>query len=131
MNAVDARFEQILSDMLQIYRAKAADYDGESIRFSNLRECEKIGVPAWKGAIIRMTDKYSRLLALLANDGVGQVPDESFTDTLTDLANYAIICRILYEESLSEAENVDPFQYAADLAEKVKTSFQRKATDAR
>jgi hypothetical protein len=65
---------------------------------SNFLMCEKhMGIPAWKGTIIRLSDKMARIMNIAKNDEVS-VGDEKITDTLMDLAVYAIITRILYED---------------------------------
>lgn len=89
------RFAEILEKMKQIHYAKDHDYSG-SKPFANFRECEKFDVTPWKGVMVRMSDKWSRLCSLATKDA--QVEDESFEDTLLDLANYSIICLILREE---------------------------------
>lgn len=128
-----SRFEEVIAEMVEIHRKKSADYDGTSGEYANFREAEKLGVPAWKGALIRLTDKYSRLVSLAANDGVGQVTDESIIDTLNDMANYAIIVRILYEEHEDQTiDMADVFNdavasissYVNDLAEQITVWFQ-------
>jgi hypothetical protein len=61
--------------------------------------CEKhMGIPAWKGSLIRLIDKMSRIMNI-ARTGEISVSDETITDTLMDLAVYAIVTRILYENS--------------------------------
>ena len=52
---------------------------------------------AWKGCIIRRSDKMARIMNVARDDEVS-VGDETITDTLMDLAIYAIIARILYED---------------------------------
>ena len=96
------RFAEILEKMKQIHYAKDHDYAGE-IPFANFRLAEKLGVPAWKAVMIRMSDKWSRLCTLATTEA--EVKDESFEDTLLDLANYSIICLILkkeYNESVKD-----------------------------
>ena len=58
--------------------------------------CERLGVPAWKGCLIRLSDKMSRLMNIAKTYEIS-VEDETVVDTLTDLAVYALITRILYE----------------------------------
>ena len=55
-----------------------------------------MGVPAWKGCLIRLSDKMSRLMNIAKTDETA-VEDETVVDTLTDLAVYALITRILCE----------------------------------
>ena len=43
----------------ELHQAKEADYAGQA-PLSNFRQCERFGVPAWRGALVRMSDKWSR-----------------------------------------------------------------------
>jgi hypothetical protein len=90
------RFHEIVKEMVELHDRKNRDYAGSEY-LSNFLMCEKyIGIPAWKGCIIRLSDKMSRLMTIARTDEIA-VSDETVTDTLTDLAVYAIITRILYE----------------------------------
>lgn len=106
---VHPRFEKILEEMKELHYAKDHDYAGKE-PLSNFRESSDIGVPPWKGVFIRLSDKYKRSKQLIG--GTASVKSESLVDSLMDLANYAIICRILYEElhgkiDLLEREGID------------------------
>ena len=91
------RFHEIVKEMVEIHDRKNRDYAGSEY-LSNFMMCEKhMGIPAWKGAIIRLSDKMSRLMNIARTEEIA-VSDETVTDTLTDLAVYAIITRILYED---------------------------------
>lgn len=91
------KFEEKLERMLAIHDAKNHDYAGEGgDPYSNFRECEDIGIPAWKGILIRMSDKWSRIKNLVDSDPA--VKGESIKDTLLDLANYSILCLLMLEE---------------------------------
>ena len=90
-NASD--FEKIIENMLAIHKAKNNDYSPEG-SFGNFYEAERIGVPAWKGAFIRLTDKFTRACNLIKGKDQ-MVKDESLEDTLLDLANYAVIVMCL------------------------------------
>jgi len=90
------RFHEIVKEMVELHDRKNRDYAGGEY-LSNFMMCEKhMGFPAWKGCIIRLSDKMSRLMTIARNDEIA-VSDETVADTLTDLAVYAIITRILYE----------------------------------
>jgi len=83
---------QLLQDAADLHKRKSAGYVGQTNPdpWANFRESERIGVPAWQGALIRMGDKYQRILTLAkdaSNDQVG----ESIQDTLLDLSAYALI----------------------------------------
>jgi len=73
--------EDIVKGMNNIYKCKNADY-GDS--FSETR------AKYHNAILIRLTDKLSRLDRLLTGNDI-EVKEESIEDTLTDLANYAIM----------------------------------------
>jgi hypothetical protein len=81
----------------ELHKAKDGDYaGGESL--SNFRACERFGVSAWRGALVRMSDKWSRLMSVLEKGGP-DVKGETIDDTLDDLAVYAVIVRVLRKEA--------------------------------
>ena len=91
------QFHEIVKEMVELHDKKNHEYAGNEY-LSNFKMCEKhMGVPAWKGSIIRLSDKMARIMNV-ARDDETQVGDETITDTLMDLAVYAIITRILYED---------------------------------
>ncbi len=84
------RFRSITDRMVELYENKNFLY-GDSFA----RTYEKYGPVA---AMVRMTDKMNRLDAML---NAPQADDlgESIMDTLTDLANYAVMTMIAIEEN--------------------------------
>ena len=91
------RFQNIVNEMVELHDKKNHDYAGSEY-LSNFLMCEKhMGVPAWIGCVIRLSDKMARIMNIARNDEVS-VGDETITDTLMDLAVYAIITRMLYED---------------------------------
>ena len=132
------RFYEIVEEMKRIHSAKNQDYAKKEDPLDNLKQCEKIGIPAHIGCFIRMQDKMSRatnliggqsgnkslrdalslvaellrvygaqeqaqqldalILLLWGKKQEAQVKDESINDTLTDLAVYSVLCRVLWEE---------------------------------
>ena len=95
------RFEELLEDMKEIHDKKRHDYANENDIFANFRHSELAGIPAWKGTAIQLGDKFSRLMEFAKKETL-EVKDESIKDTLLDLANYALITHILYEEVQEE-----------------------------
>jgi len=87
---------RIFDELRDLHIAKDSDYAGQE-PLSNFKKCEVLGIPAWRGAAIRMSDKWSRFLSLAAKDGGHAVKGETIIDTLNDLAVYAIITRALLE----------------------------------
>ncbi len=91
MNSCNPAFDALLERMAAIHRAKNHDYaDPDNADFyANFRECESFGIPAEKGILIRMSDKWSRIKQLTVKEAA--VKDEAIEDTLLDLANYALL----------------------------------------
>jgi len=95
---MEDRFDRLLFEMEKLNRAKRHDYAKNEDIFSNFRVCELGGIPAWKGCAVRLSDKFSRLMQFMKEEKL-EVKDEKIEDTLLDLANYALITLILYQES--------------------------------
>lgn len=80
--------QQILDQLHQTFVEKNSDY-GSSAHLTYM----KYGMTAY---LIRIEDKFNRLQNLMNKDQL--VKDESFRDTLLDLANYAIMAAMELEE---------------------------------
>jgi hypothetical protein len=87
----------ILDNMQKVYEAKDSDYSASGLPMGNLRKCEDAGIDAWRGCLVRIGDKMSRLENFL-NEKEYQVIAEKAEDTIIDLANYSILCSCLIEE---------------------------------
>ena len=116
----DAGVLKIFDELKDLHKAKDADYAGGE-PLSNFKRCEQLGVPAWKGTLIRLSDKYSRLVSLVAKDGQGEVAGEGIDDTLRDLAVYAVIALRLWQASLMK----DPKEWPPPKDETEETPFDR------
>lgn len=104
--APSKRFMELLDSMRDIHTKKNAGYCGDSPdAFKNFRQAELFGISAFQGCLVRMSDKFMRVANLSKNAEADQV-GEAITDTLLDLANYAIIAICLYEEEKGK-ENKD------------------------
>ena len=88
------RFNDILKEMAEIHERKNKEYAGDDY-LSNLRMCEGMGIPAWKGVVIRMTDKMARLMNLAKSED--PATGESATDAFLDMGIYAGMGLIAYE----------------------------------
>lgn len=100
-----ARLEQLYADNVEISRRKNSDYANDQDPLQNFRVCEALGIPAEIGLIVRMSDKLMRVTNLVKPGRETMVKDESVLDTLSDLANYAMILRILLEQKGIEGTN--------------------------
>ena len=87
----------ILCNMQAVYEAKDNDYSATGRPMGNLRKCEDAGIDAWRGCLVRIGDKMSRLENFLKEKEY-LVISEKAEDTVIDLANYAILMSCLIEE---------------------------------
>ena len=88
----------ILDNMQAVYEAKDSDYSATGLPMGNLRKCEDAGIEAWRGCLVRIGDKMSRLENFLKEKEY-LVISEKAEDTVIDLANYAILMACLIQES--------------------------------
>lgn len=92
------RFEEITNEMLEVAKKKNNDYSGDVLAFKNFYTIEFLTnwyTTTEQGFLTRITDKVSRIATLLNREA--KVADERSIDTLTDLANYAVLMRIYLE----------------------------------
>jgi|WetSurSiteA1Bulk_404760.scaffolds.fasta_scaffold01479_4 hypothetical protein len=101
------RFVELLKDMEELHNRKNAGYAGDSPDpFLNFRQAEAMGISAFKGCLIRMSDKFSRICSLSRNPDNDKV-GEAITDTLMDMAVYSLIAICLYEEQNRKENKVE------------------------
>ena len=97
--SANKRFLSLLDELRQIHTDKSAGYAGvdNPDAFANFRLSEGFGVSAFKGCLIRMSDKFTRIVNLVKNPDNEKL-GESIKDTLLDLSSYALIAICLLEE---------------------------------
>lgn len=100
------RYIELLKQMEELHIRKNAGYSGmdNPDAWANFRMCENFGVSAFKGCLVRMSDKYIRVTNLVKNPKNEQV-GENVKDTLFDLAAYALIAVCLLEEEENNEKN--------------------------
>ncbi len=108
----------ILDNMKKVYEAKDSDYSATGLPMGNLRKCEDAGIDAWRGCLVRIGDKMSRLENFLKEKEY-LVLSEKAEDTVIDLANYAILMSCLIEEIKTPHS-----QYYWDLSEQAQLRLQ-------
>lgn len=89
------RLLSLLDECRALAEKKNKDYGRTGDPFANVKASGEFGVPPWVGAMIRLNDKVRRLQALangspLANEGA--------RDSFMDIAVYALIACVLYED---------------------------------
>ncbi len=92
----DPRFYVLLDEIAALHSRKNHDYSKPEEPLSNFTRSEALGVEAWRGVLVRMSDKWSRIEQLAS----GKTPkNESMRDSLIDLAVYALIDVLLLEDA--------------------------------
>jgi len=91
-------FFDLCDAIKEMHRRKSADYGCPSGTdpLANIRNGAKfVGIPAWKGAMVRLSDKVTRLATY---NVTGRLENESLEDNLFDLASYALLALLLHRE---------------------------------
>jgi hypothetical protein len=91
----DPRFHDRLQAMGELHDRKQADYGTDGDPFANVRASKEFGIPPWLGAILRLNDKVTRIKSFAKK---GSLKNEPLQDSFDDIAVYAVIARILYDE---------------------------------
>lgn len=102
LRAIEAGFQK----NLDILKAKNADYAQDDNAFLNFSLSEALGIPTEKAIIVRLSDKLSRIATLVSKPA--EVKDETIFDTLSDLANYAMILKVFLEFKAQKNEEKSP-----------------------
>jgi len=97
-------FYDILVRAADIHARKNLNYAGMGDDpFKNFKECEDFGIPAWKGILVRMSDKWMRIKNLA--NGMPDLVGESLEDTILDLLVYSGIDLCMLREVLNDSRN--------------------------
>jgi hypothetical protein len=91
----DPRFHALLQELGELHNKKSADYGLGTDFLANVRASEEFGVPAWKGAVLRMNDKITRIKSSCMK---GKLENESMEGSLKDIAAYSLIALLLWRE---------------------------------
>ena len=94
------RFHSILTGLGYLHDRKAADYGNDSDPFANVRASTEWDIEGWVGSMVRATDKVRRLQTYARK---GTLANEGVVDSFDDLAVYAVIGRVLFEEAAKES----------------------------
>ena len=112
-NPKSQRFHDILRELGTLHDMKQRDYGKPDDPFANVRASEEWGLAPWVGAMVRLTDKVRRLQSLART---GALANEAAEDSFRDIAVYAVIALVLYEEAKP------PLQADGAIRESVQTT---------
>lgn len=93
------RFHELLELAGEMHDRKQIDYGKDNDPFANVRSSTEWGIPGWVGAMVRLNDKVRRLQSLRLR---GSLANESALDSFMDIAVYALIAYVLYEQEMAE-----------------------------
>lgn len=99
LEQVVAYHKKICADAQGLIERKGKDYSGaQRDTLFNLRVAELLGITptAEKGILVRLSDKFMRLVSLMEPGVTPQ--NESLRDTVVDIINYSIYALQLHEE---------------------------------
>jgi hypothetical protein len=92
----DPRFYALLEEIAELHSRKNHDYSKTTEPLSNFTRSKDLGVEPWRGVLVRMSDKWSRIEEL----SKGKEPkNESLRDSLIDNAVYSLLCVLLLEDA--------------------------------
>lgn len=92
------RFHDLLAEMGELHDRKQQDYGRGDDPFANVRASTEWDILPWIGAMVRLTDKVRRLQTLAQT---GELANEGAIDSFMDIAVYAVIARVLFEQEES------------------------------
>ena len=106
--ARNKEFDDVLDELKMLHDAKNHDYATAENPYKNLEKVLSIGIEPWRGIVIRLMDKFSRLEEYCVK-GELAIKSEGIEDTFKDIANYSILAMILFrkEQKLAESYDVD------------------------
>lgn len=89
-------FFDLCDRMKDMHAKKSYDYGSAHDPLANIRNgAAFVGIEPWKGAMVRLSDKVTRLATY---NRTGSLHFEGVEDTLLDLASYALLALVLYRE---------------------------------
>lgn len=92
-------FVALVDEIKALHESKNHDYAADTDPLSNLRRSEAFGIPAWKGVLVRLTDKWSRIEQLA---GGKTAKHESLRDSLVDNAVYSLLAVLLLDDEAAK-----------------------------
>ena len=106
-------FSVKLKILSYLHDRKQEDYGQDKDPYANVRQSAQFGVQPWVGAMVRLNDKVKRIQSFLQKD---KLANEPIVDSFMDIAVYAIIAWILYEEANGVRSTTDELAtYDPDL----------------
>lgn len=113
--------QEMYDESVALIKTKGSDYNREKQlsgdTLFNLKVAEILGIvpTAERGILVRLSDKFMRLISLMSPGVEAAVKDESIRDTVRDIHNYADYALLLWEERKSQGYDKLPMGLAGSL----------------
>jgi len=104
--ARNREFDDALDELKMLHDAKNHDYATAENPYKNLEKVLSIGIEPWRGIVIRLMDKFSRLEEYCVK-GEFSIKSEGLEDTLKDISVYSLLAMILFRKEQKQAESYD------------------------
>lgn len=105
-------FDALIAEIKALHDSKNHDYAPEGDPLANFRRSARFGVEPFKGVLVRLSDKWSRIEQLSS----GKSPkNESLRDSLIDSAVYSLIAVMLLEEAAKPKTAKAPVDDVAEV----------------
>jgi len=88
------KFYDLCDGLKSMYQRKAADYGNGRDPLGNFEQARDWGITPFLGVMIRIGDKIARLQSFVIK---GDLLNESVSDTLKDLAAYALLAHVILD----------------------------------
>jgi hypothetical protein len=93
-------FFELCDQLKELHRLKSSDYGSADDPLANIRNgAEFVGIEAWRAAMVRLSDKVTRLATYCRT---GSLTFEGVEDTLFDLASYSLLTLLTHREAKRE-----------------------------
>ena len=116
--ARNREFDDALDELKMLHDAKNHDYATEENPYKNLEKVSAIGVEPWRGIVIRLMDKFSRLEEYCVK-GELAIKSEGIQDTFADIAVYSILARILFRKEQKKIQELTELERGKELGSSI------------
>jgi hypothetical protein len=103
--ARNREFDDALDELKMLHDAKNHDYATAENPYKNLEGCERLGIEAWRGIVVRLMDKFERVEQYCVN-GELAIKSEGMEDTFKDIAVYSTLAMILFRRDQEKQQEL-------------------------
>lgn len=106
-NNADPNFKAVLDQLWELHQRKGTDYGRDGDPYANIRQYERLGIDPWVQCVGDIMENLGRVESFIKN---GSLRNDPIENSLLDIASYAIIAYVLYNEDKPTQESDEPCQ---------------------